>query len=272
MKLFELYLPSFYLNKTLYVNNLSDSFLTSLEHLSNNKSDEEIKQFFNNYGTHILTHAYYGARLDVYYTAATNYVNLTRDQKNNINFEINSKISSAMSLESSLYQNINFKQYENLKNMSIITSFYTYKNGGGTFGLSNYYELWRNFKNWVLSINENNASYIGVKDGTLVPIWELLPSQYNDLAEKMEEVYIKLAETEGDNIKESLESDLPDSIRVNFTVRSESIKVTDDGREKNPIDEVDLVTNINSAIKHGDFGISKDYYVDLLNEGFKTIG
>lgn len=127
-------------------------------------------------------------------------------------------------------------------------------------------------KNWVLSINENNASYIGVKDGTLVPIWELLPSQYNDLAEKMEEVYIKLAETEGDNIKESLESDLPDSIRVNFTVRSESIKVTDDGREKNPIDEVDLVTNINSAIKHGDFGISKDYYVDLLNEGFKTIG
>lgn len=176
-----------YLDKSIYQQAFTTNFLTDLQKLEDKTMT--IKEFFNRYGTHLIGEAIFGGELISSYTVLSNDIAINK--KNEFVFENEIKFPV---YDSGIVMNIaNELNYE--FNMSVsasqFKSNYHFNTIGGTYYSSSISgDYTDKYNNWAQSVTDDNSTLIGYTNDGLVPLWNILPDNYADLANEMEHEYI----------------------------------------------------------------------------------
>lgn len=179
---YRLYLDN-YSNPATYENCFSSEYLADLNNLKINKNYDA---FFAKYGTHVVGSAIYGGKLYATYSLVSN--------KFILNADVESLISNAVSfneLDSQTYINVaeslNSGAGTKYSHNDLSYGFYVNAVGGNAFsgGIINSFNT--GYDSWVNSFNtsDDNSVIIDYNDGGLVPLWDILPSQYSSLSDEM---------------------------------------------------------------------------------------
>lgn len=169
--------------QSTYAECYTPKFLQDLNNLES--GNLTYKEFFQRYGTHIVGKATYGGRLNAAYSVATNEVAIQSSVEAalegafsaGITDDIKAKITGAISEKLSM----SFTQTD-------IDTEFSVRAWGGSVVMGDSLEGFKTgYDKWCDSFNNDSQSVIidYPKDG-LVPIWELLPSDYAHLSSAME--------------------------------------------------------------------------------------
>lgn len=138
----------------------------------NGATPEEV---FEKYGTHIITQAVIGGRMELDYTITANDSSTTSEELLNIAGGLDLKVAVVKGSAEASYNQEKMKEIKN-KDCSITTTVRVY--GGNTTGASVITDL-ESFANaypkWYDSINDDTLTFIGTTQCGLLPIWDLLP-------------------------------------------------------------------------------------------------
>lgn len=181
-----------YDNEVIYANNFSELFLNDLEKVAGGTMTE--KALFSRYGTHIVGSAIYGGKLSSVYTLVSNKIKVSAkverglteyidvfDAKTLLDANVVSKINSTL--------NSSFKKEDITSGRKVLTQ------GGGAIPSGSDLN-WCNgdgLKNWSNAINNSDEAnvIIGYDEGALVPIWNILPEKYNNIATKLKNTFTR---------------------------------------------------------------------------------
>ena len=192
-----------YLNRNTYENAYSSSFLSDLQALSNNTLTYET--FFNRYGTHLVGSAIFGGKLFASYSLLSNVAVMNESNELYIAAEasvlagesdsyIKGKVATALNSQTSTNISIsNFKSNFSVNSL-----------GGNYYVGANLANFATNSETWATSFTDNDANVIVdyTSDG-LVPLWDILPDEYESLSSSMESAYqILSAQAKADFIDE----------------------------------------------------------------------
>jgi Domain of unknown function (DUF5011)/MAC/Perforin domain len=169
---------SYYVTKSTFLNHLTNDFLTDLNLLSTSQLNHE--DFFNRYGTHFITKASYGVKRTTYCIILADKdlgsINSCKEASIAIPKLGGTSTSTSRSGDITLYK-IN----------TIGGARYT-KDEGVTDSVAN--------NKWINALNndENHETSVLIElnpddYGNLVPIWDLLPPEYEQLKDAMEIEY-----------------------------------------------------------------------------------
>ncbi|MDY4676118.1 MAG: InlB B-repeat-containing protein [Candidatus Borkfalkiaceae bacterium] len=132
-------------------------------------SDMEPAALFDRYGTHFITSAVMGGRINSYYL-------YTSDEEKKFN-DVSSKVSTEVRyLVGKTDVNVEggYKDYADENHIYIKNTLDVL--GGSDFGMRSDSDIGVNYLAWEKSLNDH-ASLIGIKDtGSLIPVWELIDS------------------------------------------------------------------------------------------------
>lgn len=142
--------------KSTYENNYNEAFLYDLALIGNGLT---IDEFFVRFGTHLIGKAVIGAKFECIYALSTN--------------ENGAEIMPAANKTQSVF--LGKKCHP----------FYISACGGDTHPFMLASDLDAEFSKWKDTLCDDNLVFLGARDG-LVPIWEILPEEYSELAVKME--------------------------------------------------------------------------------------
>lgn len=222
-------------------NGYSKTFYNSLSTLSENNDYDSYVDFFEKFGTHILSDALMGGKLEmtaIYCSSSYSYSKKQiQELKSNFetavnNFKVNNSMNSSVS---STY------------NISEMTDYYMIK-ANSTGGNSTYlidFELNKNnktatsnYKEWASTLTDYSRSgVIGVGGNGLVPVWDILPEEYSHLKENMKSMFKKYTNNTykyTDDIYNSLDTgEVPKQL-----VRDSQVKITDSGRVNQQKDQI----------------------------------
>ncbi len=179
-----------YDHKETYLDNFSNLFLNDLDNVVNGSMTE--KALFASYGTHIVGSAIYGGKLSSVYTVASNKIKINSgvqtalteyidifNAKTFTNTNVVSKINSTL--------NSSFKKEDITSGRKVLTQ------GGGAIPTGNNLDWCKGngLKDWYNRINNNDEAnvLIGYDEGALVPIWNILPEKYNNIATKLKNTF-----------------------------------------------------------------------------------
>ncbi len=181
-----------YAQQSTYQDKYSSSFLSALNDLQNNLISYET--FFNMFGTHLVGSAIYGGRLNAYYTLLSNKVDFNEEIKNTIEGSISYLDFSTATL-SNVTSNLNQTYSRNYSVNDIQTSFSAIAQGGSVFSGTGINNFNSSYTSWCASFDDSdNCVVVDFNDGGLVPLWEILPSQYSSLSQSMKNSFINLCE------------------------------------------------------------------------------
>ena len=148
-------------DRTAYRNMLSQGFETDLY------SDMEPGDLFNTYGTHFITSAIMGGRINSYYL----YTSTEEKSYTDISAEVSVEVR-AYPTKVNVDVEGGYHSKASKQNIDIVNSLEVM--GGGDFGLINDSDIASHYAEWEASLNEH-PSLMGIKDtGSLVPIWDLI--------------------------------------------------------------------------------------------------
>ncbi|MBO5224448.1 MAG: InlB B-repeat-containing protein [Clostridia bacterium] len=142
---------------------ISDSFKQDLY------SDMEPATFFDRYGTHFITSAVMGGKINSYYLYSSEEEKSYHDISGKVSTEVRMFKTGVNVDLSGGYKNEASAQNIFIKNTLEVI-------GGGDFGMLSDADIPANYKDWEKSLDEH-ASLMGIKDtGSLIPLWELIDS------------------------------------------------------------------------------------------------
>jgi len=142
---------------------VSDSFKQDLY------SDMEPATFFDRYGTHFITSAVMGGKINSYYLYSSEEEKSYHDISGKVSTEVRAFKTGVNVDVSGGYKNEASSQNIFIKNTLEVI-------GGGDFGMLSDADIPANYKDWEKSLDEH-ASLMGIKDtGSLIPLWELIDS------------------------------------------------------------------------------------------------
>lgn len=146
-----------------YKSILSESFKKDLY------SDMAPAELFNKYGTHFITSAIMGGKINSYY--------LYTSESEKSYYDISAKVSTEVrylagktkvNVEGSYKQQAESEHIDVKNTLEVI--------GGASFGMLSDEDIGKNYAEWEKSLTDH-ASLMGIKDtGSLVPIWNLIDS------------------------------------------------------------------------------------------------
>ncbi|MBQ7643188.1 MAG: InlB B-repeat-containing protein [Clostridia bacterium] len=143
---------------------LSDGFITDLY------SDMSPADIFSKYGTHFITSAVMGGKINSYY--------LYSSEEEKSYHDISAKVSTevrAMKHKVNVDVSGGYKNEANKNNIDIKNTLEVI--GGGDFGMLSDEDIPANYSEWEKSL-DNHASLMGIKDSSsLIPIWDLIESE-----------------------------------------------------------------------------------------------
>lgn len=179
-----------------FYNVLSDEFLNDLILIRNNSLS--VNDFISFYGTHVVLAAYYGGRVEC------NYHLMFEDDKISNSTMLQYKSNAKAALMDAQYKaSVSEEKSFNIKNRisnnitSTLESFTFKTHGGKYFPGSSIDDFMKNYSIWVDSFNndeEANSVFIDVPDKALMPIWLLIPNEYSDVALKIKNTFLSLAD------------------------------------------------------------------------------
>jgi|GEM_PF-3541704 MAC/Perforin domain. len=239
----ELALPNYSTFAYTYQKFYSESFLRHLEMLNKNRTGKAFIDFFDKFGTHVIVSALYGGQLENYYSVLSDKIEFTSEVKNAISNQIQISVDNLSNINSSTKLEFTSAQ-SNISQNSEFNS-RTYIRGGKSTYKSNlenemggYYIQWKN------TINEENAALIGYSDGGLLPLWEVLPSQYAQLKSLMRNYFNAYAKAYNDSIQTNFEYNgknyTLDEYTDEITLRTDPVTINDSGRFNNHYDIINL--------------------------------
>lgn len=172
--------------KSTYADCYSDAFLSDLACLENNTLDYET--FFDRYGTHIIGSALYGGKLRAYCAVLVKDIVMDENIKDALDQLILStgiQNVSAESVVSALNQVCSLPVEEN----DVRIDFNVAAEGG--MPISNLPSLFQeDYKEWCDSVFDiDECTIIGFASDGLVPLWEILPEDYDSLSVKMQNAF-----------------------------------------------------------------------------------
>ncbi len=144
-----------------YRNILTDSFKNDLY------SNIEPAELFRNYGTHFITSAIMGGKINSYYLYTSESETTFHDISGSVSVEVR-RLPTTVNVDvSGGYRSEAQKQNIYIKNQLEVL-------GGDDFGMISDADIPRNYLAWEKSLN-NHASLIGIKDaGSLRALWDLI--------------------------------------------------------------------------------------------------
>lgn len=133
-------------------------------------SDMAPAQLFDRYGTHFITSAVMGGKINSYYLYTSEQEIGFNDVSSRVSTDFRYLVGETKVGVSGGYADYAEKNEIKIKNTLDVL-------GGSDFGILSDRDVGANYLNWEKSLNEH-ASLIGIKDSSsLVPIWELIDSE-----------------------------------------------------------------------------------------------
>lgn len=186
-----------------YADCYSNYFLNDLSKLANGTMSYE--DFFANYGTHIVGSATYGGRLNAYYSVVSNDLLINADTTAGVEEAVGGVISKntvgTITRKIAANLGITFDQQR------VDTAFYLKAYGGNAIATANIDNFSSTLSSWTSSFNNSDSSVvIGYDNQGLVPLWDLLPQDYQDLSGEMERAYIRYYKNNAENVLAGFET------------------------------------------------------------------
>ena len=144
-----------------YKNIVRDSFANDLY------SDMEPAELFNLYGTHFITSAVMGGKINSYYLYSSSEEKSYHDFSSTVSTEVRYMVGKTNVEVSGGYRQEFEKENVYVKNTLDVI-------GGSDLGMLSDADIPANYKEWEKSLNDH-ASLMGIKDSSsLIPIWKLI--------------------------------------------------------------------------------------------------
>ncbi len=184
-----------YLNKATYANAFSEYFLQDLENLE--LGTLTIEEFFNRYGTHLAGSAIYGGRLKAFYTLTSNTVIINDSVKTTIDAQIPTIASGWANTTTltNIVAALETQTGQTIETTDILSGFVVNSQGGSVIASNNLENFNTSYLNWCNSFDQvNNSVLVDYTADGLVPLWDIIPDEYAELAVEMENKFIELCD------------------------------------------------------------------------------
>lgn len=159
-----------------YWDYLDEAFLNTLQQLE--KQELSYVDFFDQYGTHYIANGVFGGNLEISCSSLSN-------QKVDINQSYCSQLASKNNGELSLDTNDTDSNIESYFSIKI--------NGGSNYSFNGVEHYSQDLYAWLDTIsNDEELKLIDFGSNGLVPLWEIIPPEYEHLKEEMKLVFIDL--------------------------------------------------------------------------------
>ncbi len=222
-----------------YQNYLNDSFYSALNKLKTGTLSYE--DFFDTCGTHLIVGVKYGGTFETIYGVYSDTIAFTETEKSEMDTKI-SAIKTGTAVGASMYLDLTSSGLVNNSNSSRI-SYFKAVGGNGQF-VSNLNNGLNAVDSWINSVNEDNAVVIDYTDNGLLPIWDILPAEYQDLQTGMKNAFDEYVSNNQEHLqtKDSLLTE--NSFSLNIVVREGEKTFTDSDRWTNYHDVVDIKASL----------------------------
>ncbi len=183
-----------YSDQSTYEGKYSQNFLNDLSALQNNTMNYET--FFNRYGTHLVGSGTWGAKVRSYYSLLSNTIALNSDLDQVLRSYFDAGIITDGVSLTSVLSVINASLSTGYASTELTSSFYVTNEGGGLISGQDQQGFRTSYENWVNNFDHDEDSVlVDFNNGAgLVPLWEILPSQFSSLSTAMENNYISLSQ------------------------------------------------------------------------------
>lgn len=236
---YTLSLPNYSSDLSSYISNLNSTYLATLQKVFNGQMSYD--DLFNIYGTHVILKGVYGGMLNMSYHFASNKCDVGGSGAAKIASGISAGINNVINLNSGASFDINATMQ--CESGDIAEDFNLTARGGNPFSGVSITDFANNFKSWSNSVINAPVLIAPSSDG-LVPLWELLPSQYSSHKAEFQNAFKNYAQNYNDTITKKHEHNTMYSpYTKSFThKRTEQYNITDDALSKQPFDSFDLNT------------------------------
>lgn len=181
-----------YYNLNKFADIFSEEFLQDVQRVQSGTMSAE--NFIRLYGTHVVLAGYYGGRLDCNYylrNVGEKWDSQTAIILENKIYAGIGDISAGLATSSSVAAEIG------ADTNSIIERFEAHGIGGANFSALSVQDFLENYSVWVNSMNDQMeySNIVGLPNRSLAAIWDLLPSKYSDVKQKLENYFQQQAES-----------------------------------------------------------------------------
>lgn len=253
-------LPNYSSNLNEYRLNLHPDYVNTVKNLLTIGDETAANNFFDMYGTHVIAKGKYGGILQLYYGIFSENIYLGGKVHTSITSSLNAGIRDV--LGGSTDANFNISTVLGKYSSSVEQTYEAFSLGGKPFAGISLSMLNDSYKNWVSTVDDYPV-LIDVSSDGLIPLWDLLPNEYNTLENrnKIKEYFVKYANNHNNAIYDEYKCNPTSLTTVLETVRSNvEYKITDSGRFNQLCDVIDL---------NGSFGFPYD---NLINDfGFNKM-
>lgn len=162
------YLPYYSSNLTEYINNLDLTYLNALDSVFS--GIVSFSSLFDVFGTHVIGHAVYGGKANLFYSVMSNQIDVGGEFSTKLNATFEKGISAAASFDINSITEESSGSYEEYFNLVVA--------GGSIFSALSFEDFYDRYYDWCDTIDDEKV-LIGVSNDGLIPLWKLLPAQYN---------------------------------------------------------------------------------------------
>ena len=230
-------LPNYSSNLSAYKENLHNNYKQAIISLIENPTEANRDDFFETYGTHLIAKGVYGGRLNAYYAVVSNYIDVTEKYKNNISAGLKAGFEDEISGDADF--SFSLRNIVGDSAGSYQERFFVTTRGGSAFSGTSFNSLSSTYASWCNSI-ENRPSLIATSSDGLIPLWNLLPPEYDNETNrnKVRELYLDYAETKEIDYSKYNKAVLQNPNINQILIRSAEVTINDLGAFNNHADTV----------------------------------
>ncbi len=245
---------------TEYQENLDQTYKGFLNLLFRGAITPQI--FFDTFGTHVIIEGAYGGLETITYVILQNQYDLYKNYDQKIRDKIYGNIidlaNSSTDIGLDLKRDINVNISKKLENL------YVKSVGGEPLSLTDMSNVKDSVNQWTKSLNDENSTLISFSNSGLIPLWNLLPLQYQNQQEWFKQECLKYISENSTKITDKFdESTITDmdfqckNISIHY---GDEITINDSGTK--PFDKVDLNSLTNCGLSLANyFGYTK---IDII--------
>ena len=176
------------ISKGDYFSDFALSELKKISEASGVQQQKLVSNFFATFGTHIVTGAVYGGKIEFYYYCLDNDSEWNLDAGLNITRDISAELNASYegdkgTIGETSGSELDLKLGLSDSNSSIATNFYATASGGEALDKYTFKDFSQGYADWIKSYNSRQVhnTMIDIKSNGLCPIWEILPVEYSNL-------------------------------------------------------------------------------------------